>query len=382
MNLRLVLVLIGGYVLMVAGITAFIASGVRGEEPSAVVIERYEREELEPEILVQAKVGPDGVYVIEVVDESHLSADVTLSSEEPSFELLAISEESLLADASAEADSLLTDALLEVEDVFESRSGYRPDAAAIATFDDLAREIDLFLAEREGFTGAALYRDDGGLLFGVNVDEVFPLASVVKVHVLLTYLDAVQSEERELTPEEEILLELMIVHSDNYAADVLWEALGSGRVADYLESKGLEPLPVIEGELAVWGSSVESPRHIAVLFDHLYAGDLLNEAMTERALQLLSHIDPSQTWGISAGLNFDIEEPPALYMKDGWFPAEEGWRLNSAGVIQPAGGWPPYTLVLLTYGQPSFDLGLETIETVASLINGLMRTQPPIAVLR
>jgi hypothetical protein len=187
---------------------------------------------------------------------------------------------------------------------------------------------------------------------------------------MLTYLDAVAAEERELSPYEAQLLDWMITRSDNASAEVLWALLGSGRVAAYLKSHGLEPLPTIE-DAGVGETTVESPRDLALLFARLHAGELLSPQATKYALGLLGRIDPSQIWGVTAGL-VDLESPPRVFMKDGWFPADGGWRINSAGLILPVDGHAPYILVVLADGQPSYQYGVETVATISEMVNGMM----------
>ena len=191
---------------------------------------------------------------------------------------------------------------------------YLPDQR-IVTFDDLAREVAAYLEGSSGLTGVALWRPGEGLIFGHNADELFPLASVIKVHLMLTYLDAVDAEDREPSAYEAKMLDWMITRSDNDSAAVLWSLLGGGRVAAYLRSHGLEPLPTIDDS----DTTVESPRDLALLFARLYAGDLLSPKMTRYALSLLGRIDPSQIWGVTAGL-VELPQPPRVYMKDGWSP--------------------------------------------------------------
>jgi beta-lactamase class A len=256
------------------------------------------------------------------------------------------------------------------------RRDYLPDAGALSTFEDLGREIEAYLAGSNGSAGVALWRQGEGLIYGHNVDELFPLASVVKVHVMLAYLDAVLAEERDLSAKENQLLEWMITYSDNESADMLWGLLGNGRVAAYLKGHHLPALPMIIPEDGYGATTMQSPRQLAVLFARLYAGDLLSPEATAYALSLLGRIDPSQIWGVTAGLR-GLQNPPAVYMKDGWFPGPEGWRINSAGIVIPVDGHAPYVLVLLADGQPGYRYGVETVETIAALINGMLLSGPP-----
>lgn len=60
-------------------------------------------------------------------------------------------------------------------------------------------------------------------------------------------------------------------------------------------------------------------------------------------------------------------------VKDGWYQGEEGWRVNSVGVVRPANGGTPYALSIVTNGRSSMVEGIETIEGIARPINAALR---------
>ncbi len=55
-------------------------------------------------------------------------------------------------------------------------------------------------------------------------------------------------------------------------------------------------------------------------------------------------------------------------VKNGWYPGEEGWRVNSVGVVRPRGG-TPYAIAVMTDGRVSWREGIETIEGIAEKVN-------------
>ena len=71
-----------------------------------------------------------------------------------------------------------------------------------------------------------------------------------------------------------------------------------------------------------------------------------------------------------------IPEDPSLKVyrgaKDGWYPADEGWWVNSAGFVLPDHEKPPYALAILTNGQPSVEYGAETVHGIAAQIHQRM----------
>jgi hypothetical protein len=312
---------------------------------------------------------PEDVDEVMGDDAAPTEADVTATAE----------EDNIAGTEEAESDDELLAGLLR-EDYYSynpsPERGYWPDPASVTSFDDLSREINAFVEGSIGRVGLALYMPGDGIVLSLNEDDVFPLASVVKLYVMLTYLDAVRAEERELTETEVQLLTWMITVSDNEAAEALWYALGPGRVSGFLASRGLEPLPAVED--GPWGDTVDSPRELATVLGLLLDGDLLGPDDRDLALDLMRRVTPSQRWGAAAGLeDLGPDTLAAVHIKNGWYPGEEGWRINSAAIIQPFDGQSPYVLVVLTT-QPSYDYGIETIDSIARLINGFIVPPPPL----
>jgi beta-lactamase class A len=264
-------------------------------------------------------------------------------------------------------DSAVLNALTLGENELVGSNGSILRLPSVTSLTELDAVLDMFLASREGYTGVAVYEPGRGAVFGFNDDVAFPLASVVKLHIMLAYLSAV-GEDIEVNGDELLYLEAMISYSDNYAAEVIWQALGGfDSVQWMLNSSGLpEALPGLGGE---WGTVGDSPANVSRLLGRLVAGDVLSLRNTGIALGLLDLVESGQRWGITAGLS---EEDTHVYMKDGWYPGEEGWRVNSAGVVVPVDGRAPYVLVIFSDGAGTYDHGLETVEWVAALINAFM----------
>jgi hypothetical protein len=106
---------------------------------------------------------------------------------------------------------------------------------------------------------------------------------------------------------------------------------------------------------------------VADLFWRLVYGRLLGPESTEVARELLSDIDPDQSWGVSAGAGLAEED---VLLNNGWYPETEGWRINSAGAVEDTGGG--YVMVVLTYRSDTLREGIGLVELIASRINGLM----------
>jgi hypothetical protein len=85
---------------------------------------------------------------------------------------------------------------------------------------------------------------------------------------------------------------------------------------------------------------------------------------------MLDGVVAEQRWGATAG----TASADAVGVKDGWYPGEEGWRVNSVAVVRPRGG-ADYAIAIVTGGRVSWQEGIETIEGIAAPINTALRGQ-------
>ncbi len=223
----------------------------------------------------------------------------------------------------------------------------------------------LIVAESQASAGISLISADGAVQSNADGDQPFVLASVGKLYVLASFLSAVEAEGREPTRSELSLLEDMIMVSDNEAAHALWdEANGIDGLQLLLAAHALDL--VVEPVDGSWGSMGASAGDVARLLNALYNGELLNSGHTALALQLLGSVSEAQSWGIGAGLE-DSDEATVL-LKNGWYPEDDGWRINSAGIIETDGF--VYSLVVLSEAQSTYQSGVDVVEAVAASING------------
>jgi len=255
--------------------------------------------------------------------------------------------------------------------------GYRPKEESISSVGDLRREIEAFLQGSEGSAGVALVTNPNEILLDVDSDVSMPLASVAKLYILAAYLSNLELEGRPWRADEADLFEALITYSDNGSADYLWQLIGGaeGMQAFFDREKLAAGSPGNEG---FWGGTVDSAADTAILLARLDQGRLLGPNAGQYVLGLLGTVVEYQRWGVAAGLRQTSDEQDMVLLKDGWYPGEEGWRVNSAGVVHPGHGGPAYALVVLTDNQPSFDYGVETVETIATLVNHFMRSTAPV----
>ena len=125
-----------------------------------------------------------------------------------------------------------------------------PVVASSTGLNGLERELNSLVAQRPGEYGIAALDLRDGLSVSVNGDIPFPMASTVKLAIAGTFLADVDAGRRSLNDtvggrSAATLLELMIVHSDNHATDLLLGALGGpGTVQRWLWSQKITGMRV------------------------------------------------------------------------------------------------------------------------------------------
>jgi len=134
-------------------------------------------------------------------------------------------------------------------------------------------------------------------------------------------------------------------------------------VLSYLQAIGVTGFTPDPG--TSWGVSFASARAMATVLGKLIGGEILDEPSRALALRLLDGVVASQRWGVTAGTNAALD---LVGVKNGWYPGEEGWRVNSVGVVQPKGG-SQYAIAVMTDGRVSWREGIDTIEGIAEKVN-------------
>jgi beta-lactamase class A len=203
-----------------------------------------------------------------------------------------------------------------------------------------------------------------GVTFEFQGGMTFPLLSVVKLPIMLTFLDKAMREGRAPTPYEARLLDQMIRASDNNAASSLWNS--SGRVAgmnSFLQTIGFQPLDSDEHS---WGETLASPAYMATLMSKLFLGEALDEPNRATAMTLLETVADSQNWGAAAGA-----APGRVGVKNGWYREKDGAMIHSVAYVIPDQG-PPYAIAVFTRGNASPLVGINLIEEFATHVNAAM----------
>jgi hypothetical protein len=237
---------------------------------------------------------------------------------------------------------------------------------------DLSPEAAKFLETRDVPWGVAVIVPSQNAVYLANADQQLEMASVVKVLIMLTVLDRAVQEHRYVAEDELELLWPMITESDNDSATYLWNQIGGGAtVRGYLTRIGVSGITPYNGPY--WGTSVASARAISLVLAKVAFSNLLDDFSRKLALDLLLKVVPSQRWGISPKAESQQSHRDSVGLKNGWYPEEQGWRVNSAGfVVSSAGHQPAYVIAVMTNLQPNWPYGIDTIEGVSSRIHAAL----------
>ena len=221
--------------------------------------------------------------------------------------------------------------------------------AVYPTKTDIERAID-WLRQRSGVTAVAVV-DTDGVLHGWNQNSHFVTASVIKAMLLVEYLRTHATVGSwalaTLTP--------MIEVSDNNAAEAIYHVVGDGGLYALARAAGMTRF-AISGQL--FGAQLTAADQAR--FFYRLPG-LVPRAHRTFALYLLSHIVPSQSWGVPA-----VARPRGWQV---WFKG--GWRGTSIGqlvhqVARLHKGGRTFSVAVFTDGDPSQAYGIETIQGVAA----------------
>ncbi len=258
-----------------------------------------------------------------------------------------------------------------VTTVPEQRSSPHIDGLYEHPLSDLAQDAAAFLSQRGGNMGIAVLLPDRGIYtqFG---DSKFPMASMIKVVILAATLDRAAAQGRDVTLYERDLIEPMITWSDNDSADELWNGLGGGPgLKAYLERigvDGIDPDPV-----GYWGDSQASPKAAAYMLAKLAWGDILTPELRAYALDLMTKVSDGQRWGVISPAPERLPAGARVGVKNGWYPDEDGWEVNSAGFMIAADGRNGYTIAVLSDRQESFDETVDAIQRLADMVYNALR---------
>lgn len=239
------------------------------------------------------------------------------------------------------------------------------DAAAWASFDALSPDIASYLASFGTNAGSVVYDITRNRYYAYNQNTPFVLASSSKVSIMVSYLSWLESQGRGPNASENLTLTNMIEHSDNNAAQLLFDRLGgsNGQLAFYqrIGVTGYVSSPY------GWGWTMLPPLGQMQVLTMLQQGKILTAHDRAYALNLMSHIESDQHMGVGETL------PPGatVAMKDGWVPAPDGlWAINTSGIVTDGG--ETYIIVVYTAHQYDYDGAWNITRHVCKVVGQLL----------
>jgi beta-lactamase class A len=235
---------------------------------------------------------------------------------------------------------------------------------------------------------AVYYRDlNNGPWFGINEKAYFAPASLVKVPLLIAYLELTESnptilknklpnnlmdteeiyKQMNYPPEEKLklnseytieeLLNRMITYSDNVAYEILFRNLDNKMLKKIYDDLGID----VSKSFTDPGGNVMSLRDYSGIYRVLYNSSYLDKDLSEKALQILS------TSKFMDGLREGVPESVPISHKFGERSVVSTGekQLHDCGIIySPAN---TYILCIMTRGTNFTDLA-NTIKNISSMV--------------
>lgn len=190
----------------------------------------------------------------------------------------------------------------------------------------------------------------------------FHSASVIKVITLGALLYQLQQAHQGISPEQAALATSMITESDNTAQDVLWNEIGMPALQAFVNAARMNH--TVLGTDDFWGlTDVNAHDELRLLRLLITRNRVLDAASRRYALGLMADVISWERWGVSAGAPADM----TVHLKNGWLPDPDLWDINSIGDFTHHDY--DYSIAILTRNDPDMAYGVDTVQTVAKLIN-------------
>jgi hypothetical protein len=225
-----------------------------------------------------------------------------------------------------------------------------------------APAVAAYLSATPSDVTAAVYDDVTGVTSVYRPGVAQDTASIMKVDILATLLAQGQADGQGLTPADESLAVPMIELSDNDDAQDLWDSEGGATAVGAFDAKA--GLTQTDPDAAgYWGlSTTTAADQVQLVRTVAYPNAILTPASQAYELNLMEHLDPSQSWGVSAG----VVAGSTVALKNGWLPLDSGgWQVNSIGYVDGQGR--DYVIAVLTTDATEAD-GINFIQGLSGLI--------------
>lgn len=190
-------------------------------------------------------------------------------------------------------------------------------------------------------------------------NKKYVTASIAKVAVAMMLLHEKEENQKELTDKQTELLNRMIVSSDNEATTSLWESLGGySALQEFFDERNMKDTKANE---ETWGKTTTTTKDQIKLLQELYTpSEYLTEESQDEIIDLMSRIEPDQSWGVYAGSS-------NVSFKNGWIidDVDDQWVVNSIGKVSRKD--KSYLAVALSDKNPTIEEGSRVIEDLVRI---------------
>jgi hypothetical protein len=221
---------------------------------------------------------------------------------------------------------------------------------AVARWRPARREAIRYIETRSGNVSFAV-KTPGGALVHYRGRRQVAAASVIKAMFMTAYLRRASVRSRPLRDGDRALLAPMIRRSNNEAATRIANILGPRRMYRLARDAGMRRFYYTRP----WGSSLITASDQARFFFRLER--FIPRRHEDYARYLLSHVTPSQRWGIG-----ELNKPKwRFFFKGGW-GSGSGAVCHQAAFIERAD--KRIAAAVMITGSPSHDYATNTLRGV------------------
>ena len=245
-------------------------------------------------------------------------------------------------------------------------------------FRKLGKRLDEVSEHSDGIIGVAVKDLTSGEFYAINGDEIFPIASTIKVPILIEFYKRVEAktlnpftqvtyiEEQKtggsgvmktLTPGAVIMplidyATLMINVSDNSTTNYFIDILGMDQINALISTLSLRETRLARKMMDLEAfkagkDSFTTPRELIAIFEELHKPSILSPFVCEETLKMLGKPKEGMIQGV---IRNAVPDPIEVADKSGWVG---GATLDAGIVYQPR---RPYAVALLAKHIPASDL--------------------------
>jgi beta-lactamase class A len=217
-----------------------------------------------------------------------------------------------------------------------------------------------------GSVSVAVTNLDTGQSYTFGAAGGMVTASVVKLDLLEVLLLQHQHAGTSLDADEDAEAVAMIEHSDNSAAESIFEGIGGRDELDTANPDlGVSTASTVPGQSDYWGLTTTNAQDQVVLLSNLAgAQSPLSQAARSYALGLLRSVESDQQWGAPAA----ADPGTTVAVKNGWLNVDDDgglWAVNSDAVITVNGD--VVAISVLTQHNDDEQSGIALVESLAKI---------------